>query len=142
MRFCVHREDRLWDFAFIRKTVYRVSLRPFIRFCVYHVSYHIVRVSYPIVRLSYPIVRVSYPIVYHVKVNVAGTVHLHFFKIFLFTLSTQYPLLSSPIWMTPRHCDVNIMQLIELMKIRSSVNSLIAGNRLMNCWQVNRTVCF
>ena len=32
------------------------------------------RVSYPIVRLSYPIVRVSYPIVYHVKVNVAGTV--------------------------------------------------------------------
>ena len=32
------------------------------------------RVSYPIVRLSYPIVRISYPIVYHVKVNVAGTV--------------------------------------------------------------------
>ena len=25
-------------------------------------------------RVSYPIVRVSYPIVYHVKVNVAGTV--------------------------------------------------------------------
>ena len=58
--------------------VYRVSLRPFIRFCVYHVSYHIVRVCYPIVRLSYPIVRVyiSYPIVYHVKVNVTGTVVL------------------------------------------------------------------
>ena len=78
---------QLSGFAFIVKTVYqvlrlsgkpfivyRVSRRPFIRFCVYHVSYPIVRVSYPIVRLSYPIVRVSYPIVYHVKVNVAGTV--------------------------------------------------------------------
>ena len=30
--------------------------------------------SYPIVCVSYPIVRLSYPIVYHVKVNVAGTV--------------------------------------------------------------------
>ena len=63
-------------------------MKTVIRFCVYHVSYHtvrvyypivrvsypIVRVSYPFVSLSYPIVRVSYPIVYHVKVNVAGTV--------------------------------------------------------------------
>ena len=72
-----------------------------------------------------------------------------FFKMFLFTLSThiymrcfQYPLLSSPrIWTTPRHCDVNIMWLIEPMKIRPSVNSSIAGNRSMNCWPVNRTVC-
>ena len=29
--------------------------------------------------LSYPIVRVSYPIVYHVKVNVAGTVCVKFY---------------------------------------------------------------
>ena len=76
-------------------------------------------------------------------------IHLHFFKIFLFTLSThisircfQYPLPSSPrIWTTLRHCDVNIMWLIEQMKIRPSVNSSIAGNRSMNCWPVNRSVC-
>ena len=76
-------------------------------------------------------------------------IHLHFLKIFLFTLSThisircfQYPLPSSPrIWTTPRHCDVNIMWLIEPIKIRPSVNSSIAGNRSMNCWPVNRTVC-
>ena len=30
---------------------------------------------------------------------------------------------SSRIWTTPRHCDVNIMWLIEPMKIRSLVNS-------------------
>ena len=53
-------------------------------------------------------------------------IHLHFFKIFLFTLSThifircfQYALPSSPkIWTTPRHCYVNIMWRIEPMKIR------------------------
>ena len=33
---------------------------------------------------------------------------------------------------------VMIMWLVELMKIRPSVNSLIAGNRSMNCWPVNR----
>ena len=67
-------------------------------------------------------------------------IHLHFF---LFTLSTlisitcfQYPRPSSPrIWTTPRHGDVNIMWLIEQMKIRPSVNSSIAGNRSMNCWR-------
>ena len=53
----------------------------------------------------------------------------------------QYPLLSSlKIWTTPQHCDINIMWLIESMKIRPSVNSLIAGNRSMNCWPVSRTV--
>ena len=39
------------------------------------------RVSYPVVRLFYHIVRVSYPIVYHVKVNVAGTVHAYVYNI-------------------------------------------------------------
>ena len=77
-----------------------------------------------------------------------GQTNLHIFKIFLFTLSTrisircfQYPLPSSPrIWTTPRHCDFSIMLLIEPMKIRLSVNSQIADNRLMNCWPINRTV--
>ena len=58
-------------------------------------------------------------------------VHLHFLKIFLFTLSThisirclQYPHPSSPrIWRRPWHCYVNITWLIEPMKIRPSVNS-------------------
>ena len=75
-------------------------------------------------------------------------IHLHFFKIFLFTLSTdismkcfQNPRPSSPrIWTTPWHCYVNITWLIEPMKIRPSVNSSIAGNRSINCWPVNRTV--
>ena len=73
---------------------------------------------------------------------------LHFFKNFLFDLSThisircfQYPHPSSPrIWTTPWHCYVNITWLIEPMKIRPSVNSSIALNRSINCWPVNRTV--
>ena len=75
-------------------------------------------------------------------------IHLHFFKIFLFTLFThisircfQYPRPSRPrIWMTPWICYVNITWLIEPMKIRPWVNSSIAGNRSINCWPVNRTV--
>ena len=63
-----------------------------------------------------------------------------FFKFFY----SLFPLTSRPssqrIWKTPRHCNVNITWLIEPMKIRSSVNSSIAGNRSMNCWPVNRTV--
>ena len=55
-------------------------------------------------------------------------IHLLFFKIFLFTLSTlissgyfQY----SSVRSKPRHCDFNITSLIRLMKIRPSVNSLL-----------------
>ena len=69
-------------------------------------------------------------------------IHLHFFKIFLFTLSTdismrcfQNPRPSSPrIWTTPWHCYINITWLIEPMKIMPSGNSSIAGNRSINCW--------
>ena len=78
IKFCVYQENHLSGFVFIRKTVYCV-------FCivktVYKVSYPIMSVSYPIMHVSYPILHVSYPIVclsypiiYHVKVNVAGTV--------------------------------------------------------------------
>ena len=72
-------------------------------------------------------------------------IHLHFFQNFLIQSfhwvnnrsikCFQYPRPSSSgIWTTPRHCDVNIMWLIEPMKIRSSVNNMIASNRSMNCW--------
>ena len=70
-------------------------------------------------------------------------IHLHFFKIFSFTLSTQisircfqFPRPSSPrIWTLRQHHVT-----YEPMKIRSSVNSSISGNRSINCWPVNRTV--
>ena len=75
-------------------------------------------------------------------------IHLHFFKSFLFTLTAhiticcfQYLGPSSPRnWMTPRHSEVNITWLIKQMKIRPSVNNSIAGDKLMNCWRINRTV--
>ena len=57
----------------------------------------------------------------------------------------QYPCPSSPrIWTTLKHCDVNIMLishvLLNQFKIRSSVNSSIAGTSSMTCWPVNRKV--
>ena len=61
-------------------------------------------------------------------------IYFHFFIVFSFTFSThvfircfEYSRPSSlRIWMI-RHSDVNIMWLIEPMKIRPSVNSLIAA---------------
>ena len=71
----MYRENRLSGFAFIVKTVCQVlQLSCILSFPIVHISYPIVRVPYPIVRVSYPIVHVSYRIIYHVKVNVAGTV--------------------------------------------------------------------
>ena len=70
-------------------------------------------------------------------------IHIHFFKIFLFTLFShisircyQYPHPSSPrIWKTHQYHVTYWTN-----EIRPSVNSSIAGNRSMNCWPVNRTV--
>ena len=107
--FCVYCEDRLSGFAFIRKTVYRLS-------CIVKTVYQVLRlscvlsyracVSYHIVRLSYPIVRVTYSIVYHVKVNVAGTatiisIYLGNWRLLFKNISFIYLYILSLISLTP-----------------------------------------
>ena len=63
--------------------------------------------------------------------------HLHIHKMFSISSYVKSEILDDAL---PWHCDVNIMWLIEPMKIRPSVKCQIAGNRWMNCWPVNRTV--
>ena len=73
--------------------------------------------------------------------------HLHFFKIFIsLTYENSFHSRSSS-WESGRrhcflllYCDVKMTWFVELMKIRSSVNSSIAANGSMNCWPLNSTV--
>ena len=67
-------------------------------------------------------------------------IHLYFVQNFRIHSHYMFAIYRPRIWMMPRHCDVNITWNIEIMKIRPSVNSSIAGNRLTNCWPVNRIV--